>query len=82
VAERGEALVAQIEDRLACSAESRAVPLVETLWRGSSISSINVAAVVAGHSRSIRASRAVLASDELRISDHFVDVGDGDSETH
>ncbi len=53
---------------LACSTDSRAVPLDETLWRGSSINSISVAAVVAGHSRAIKASRASLASFEARIS--------------
>jgi hypothetical protein len=53
---------------LACSADSRAVPAVVTLWRGSSISSMSEAAVVAGQSRAIKASRAALASVEARIS--------------
>src|SRR5471032_2557412 len=67
---------------LACSADSRAVPLLDTLWRGSSISSISVAAVVAGHSRAIKASRASLASFEPRISLITSSILDRDGETH
>ena len=52
---------------LACSAESRAVPSLVTLWRGSSISSISEAAVAAGQSRAIKASRAAFGSLAARI---------------
>ena len=67
---------------LVCSAVSLAVPADDTRWRGSSISAISSAAVLAGHSRSINLSRASLASFERADQlDHLVDVGDRDGET-
>ena len=53
---------------MVCSAVSLAVPADDMRWRGSSISAISSAAVLAGHSRSINLSRASLASFDARIS--------------
>ncbi len=67
---------------MACSTESRAVPLELTLWRGSSISSISVAAVVgrpfALHQGFARLVRILGGADQL---DDFVDIGDRNGET-